>query len=82
MATVSAWLATQGLSMLLGFVLTALKTALDTYVANKNATALGQVTAERDQAVAGQKVESDLADEAAKRVSADDAIARLKAGTA
>lgn len=43
---------------------------------------VGRLEVERDQARKGEQVNEDLATEAAKRVSADDAIARLEKGGA
>jgi hypothetical protein len=42
----------------------------------------GRAEAEREQAREGESVQGDLADEASRRVDADDAIAKLERGEA
>lgn len=50
LATVSAWLATQGASLLLGFLANIIKDAWSTYQANQAQRESGQLAAELDAA--------------------------------
>lgn len=83
LATVAAWLASQGASLLLGFLANVVTTAIKNWQDNKNATQLGQVTVERDQATAAWKaVQAELEASKAAPVTVDDTAKRLEAGTA
>ncbi len=83
MATVAAWLATQGASLLLGFLANVIKDWWTTYSANQAQLNLGRVTSERDQAVAGNEARDRMlnATVAAPR-DVDEAAALLDKGGA
>jgi hypothetical protein len=75
-----AWLVESGAGLLLGFLANVVTTAWRDWQNAKTQRELGQVTAERDQAIAGRDAAEAMAQEAAKSVSEDDAIARLNRG--
>lgn len=76
----AAWFVKEGAGLLLGFFGNLILTAWRDYQNSKALTDLGQVTAERDQARAGEAKHKQLADEAAKRVDEDDAIDMMEKG--
>lgn len=82
LATVATWLATQGASLALGFLASVIKDAWSTYQANAAQREVGELQADLAQAKEGERVQAELADQAAKRVSDDDALARLEKGDA
>lgn len=76
------WFASKGVSLILGY---AFNFALDLYKtsqANEAQREAGRAEVEAVQAAQGAKVEADLAEEAAKPISEDDAIAQLEKGDA
>ena len=83
MGTISAWLASQGVSLVLGFLANVLSQAWNSYQANQAQRQLGTVTAERDEAVAGRAAESRIADALANAPATIDAAAdRFEKGSA
>lgn len=83
MATFTAWLASQGASLLLGFLANVILSALQAWQADKTTSDLGRVTAERDQARVGLEVkDAELDALASAPADAGTAIARLEEGSA
>lgn len=82
LATIATWAATQGASVLLGFLATVIKDAWATYQANEAQREAGRLQAELAQSREAERVQAELAEQASKRVSDDDALARLERGGA
>jgi hypothetical protein len=80
MSAVLAWLGKEGAGLLLGFLGKLLLDAWNSWQASQAQRELGQVTAERDQAIAGRRAAEQIAEEAAKPLGEDDVIARLDRG--
>jgi len=82
-AAIGVWLASQGASLLLGFAAQVISSTFQSWQANKTASDLGRVTAERDQAAAAGKAKDDeLSALANAPASIDDAAKRLEQGSA
>lgn len=82
LATLATWAATQGFSLALGFLASVIKDAWTTYQANAAQREAGRLEAELAQSRDAERVQAELADQASKRVSDDDALARLERGDA
>jgi len=80
LSAITGWLAEKGVGLLLGFLGNMITTAWRDWQNAKTQRELGQVTAERDQAIQGRDAAEAMADEAAKPVDEDDAIGRLGRG--
>lgn len=82
-ATITAWLASQGASLLLGWLSQFLLSAWDKYTANKNTSDLATATATIDsQQATIDAQQAELQAQADAPQSAADAIKRLKEGSA
>lgn len=82
-ATISAWLASQGASLLLGWLAQFLLSAWDKYTANKNTSDLATATATIDsQQATIDAQQAELQAQADAPQTAADAIKRLKEGSA
>ena len=81
-SSIISWLTTEGISLILGF---ATRAIIEYFQQRRNEQAIkdaARLETERDQAREGERVQGELADEAAKRVEPDEAIKRLQDGTA
>lgn len=77
------WLASQGASLILGFVAQVITSTYQTWQSNKTASDLGKVTAERDQAQAANATkDAELNALANAPKDVDDALKRLDEGSA
>lgn len=81
-SAIASWIASEGIGLLLGALARVLLDYIESSRAAKAQRDAGQLETERDQAREGERVNAELADEAAKRIDHDDAIARLERGDA
>lgn len=82
LTALGTWFLTKGAALLLGY---GVQLAMDWKRQNdaeQSQRDAGRLEAERDQARVGEDAQGELADEAAKRVTEDDAISRLGKGDA
>jgi hypothetical protein len=78
----TGWLLTQGVPMILGFALNALTQYITAQQHDTDVGERARLQEHNRQLEEAVRVEHQLAEEAAKRVSEDDALKRLEAGTA
>jgi len=81
-SAIATWFASKGVGLVLGFLAGVIGDLFSKWQAAKAQREIGQLKTERDQAREGERVQGDLADEAAKRVDPEDAIAKLERGDA
>lgn len=80
--TVTAWLASKGVSLILGYAFGFLRDLFNDWQAARAQKEAGRIEAERAQAQAGAEAQKRLADEGAKAVTEDDAIKQMERGGA
>jgi hypothetical protein len=80
LSAAAAWFAKEGVGLLLGFLGNLILTAWQDRQNANTLRELGQTTAERDQARAGEAKQKQLANEAAKHVDENDAIDMMERG--
>lgn len=82
MSAILAWLSSKGVSLLLSFIARFLLDMWKTYQANEAQHDAGKSEVEAAQAQAGKATSDAIANAAAKTLDEDDALGRLKAGSA
>ena len=82
LTVIASWLASKGVSLILGFVAHLIVDGWKAYIAADGQRDAGRAEVEAAQANLARETQEEIAKEAAKTVTEDDALARMEKGEA